>query len=85
MWYKAYLAIEQVRQIGDQVLPSESVTKKIPEIDALFGAGLDQAGESIPASSSIFRSGAAADFSFDDIGSNIPFTEVVVEWDIRSL
>jgi len=75
-WFRheAYLTTEQVRQIGNQVFPPESVANKIPEVDALFCAGLNQAGERIPTAPPIFRSGAAADLSFDDISSNIPFT-----------
>jgi len=34
--------------------------------------------------SPIFRAGAAADLSFDGIGSNIAFTEVVVQRDFRT-
>ncbi len=63
---EAYLTTEQVRQIGNQVLPPESVATEIPEIDALFAAGLDQTGERIPTASPIFRVGAAADLAFDD-------------------
>ena len=83
--YKAYLTTEQVRQIGDPVLPPESVAKIIPEINLLFSASLDQAGEGITTSSPIFRAGAAADLPLDDIGANIAFTEVVMKWDVWSL
>ncbi len=62
----------------------EPVEEKLPEGDALFFTGFFQAGEGIPTSSFVFRSGAAADFSFNDVFPNVTFAEIVVEWDIRS-
>ena len=66
------------------MLLPESVEEKTPESDALFLAGFFQAGERIPASSSIFRPGAAADFAFNDVFANVALTQVVVERDIGS-
>ena len=82
--HKACIATKQVGQIRYAILSAESVEEKIPESDPLFLAGLFQAGERIPASSSVFRSGAAADLSFNDVFANVAFTQVVVEWDIGS-
>ena len=66
------------------MLLPESVEEKLPKSDALFLAGFFQAGECIPTSSSVFRSGATADLSFNDVFSNVAFTQVVVERDIGS-
>ncbi len=83
--YEAYLSAEQVWQVGYQVLAPESVAKIVPEFDILFLAGLDQTGERITTSPPIFRARTAADLAFDDISSNIVFTAVVVQRNIRAL
>ena len=44
--------------------------------------GLFQAGEGIATSASVFRSGAPADLSFDDVFTDIAFAQIVVQRDI---
>ena len=75
---------DEIGQVGNVVFLAHPVEQVIPEGDALFFAGLFQAGEGVATSSTLIGSGTAADLSFDDVFPDIAFTQVVVERDIRS-
>ena len=77
------LAADEVVQAGDGMGQCQSIHQVVPKTDLLLLAGLLQTGEGIPTSPSCCGSGTARDFSFDDILANIPFTEVIVQWNVR--
>ena len=64
---------DEIWQVGDSISEADAIEQIMPEGDALFFAGLFQTGEGITTTAAFIRAGAAADLSFNDVLTDIPF------------